>query len=131
MVALVTMKHSVILLPLVVLIWVFLNGSVYCQGPAVVNIGAIFTFNSVIGRAAKLAMETAVSDVNADPKILNGTELKLIPEDANCSAFLGSVGGNIGNVHFMFSLKKKKKNCSFCDISKLFTCLYGSQRFDK
>ncbi|KAK4577288.1 hypothetical protein RGQ29_027706 [Quercus rubra] len=86
------MKHSVILLPLVVLIWVFLNGSVYCQGPAVVNIGAIFTFNSVIGRAAKLAMETAVDDVNADPKILNGTRLNLISEDANCSAFLGSVG---------------------------------------
>ncbi|KAF3966631.1 hypothetical protein ACB098_06G096400 [Castanea mollissima] len=86
------MKHSVILLPLVVLIWVFLNGSVYCQGPAVVKIGAIFTFNSVIGRAAKVAMETAVSDVNADRSILNGTKLELISEDANCSAFLGSVG---------------------------------------
>ncbi|KAJ1389240.1 Periplasmic binding protein-like I [Sesbania bispinosa] len=44
--------------------------------PASVNIGAIFTFDSVIGKAAKAAMEMAVSDVNSDPKVLNGTKLK-------------------------------------------------------
>lgn len=112
------MKHSVILLPPVVLIWVFLNGSVYCQGPAVVKLGAIFTFNSVIGRAARVAMERAVSDVNADRKILNGTKLELISKDANCSAFLGSVGGNIGNVHLSF-LKKKKIAPSMIQVSSL------------
>ncbi|KAL6287376.1 hypothetical protein ACE6H2_011766 [Prunus campanulata] len=78
-------------LPLHTLIWVFLTGSLYCQRPSVVNIGAIFTFNSVIGRVARTAMEAAVSDVNADPRILNGTELRLHMEDANCSVFLGSV----------------------------------------
>ena len=59
-----------VVLPLVGLIWVFLNGCVYCQTPAGVNIGAIFTFNSVIGRAARVTMKAAISDVNADPKIL-------------------------------------------------------------
>lgn len=82
-------------LPLHTLIWVFLTGSLYCQRPSVVNIGAIFTFNSVIGRVAKTAMEAAVSDVNADPRILNGTELRLHMEDANCSVFLGSVEGTL------------------------------------
>lgn len=75
------------------LIWVLLTGCFYCQKPSVVNIGAIFTFNSVIGRVAKTAMEIAVSDVNADSRILVGTKLKLVKEDANCSAFLGSIEG--------------------------------------
>ncbi|XP_062152265.1 glutamate receptor 3.7 [Alnus glutinosa] len=85
------MKQFVVL-PLTILIWVFLTGSVYCQSPAVVNIGAVFTFNSVIGRVARVAMEAAVSDVNADPRILNETKLNLIQKEANCSAFLGSIG---------------------------------------
>ncbi|XP_012086330.1 glutamate receptor 3.7 isoform X2 [Jatropha curcas] len=75
-----------------VFILVFVNASVSCQRPKVVNIGAVFTFDSVIGRAARPAMETAVSDINADARILNGTELKLFMEDANCNVFLGSVG---------------------------------------
>lgn len=79
------------LVQVLILIWVFPYGSVYCQRPAVINVGAIFTFNSVIGRAAKTAMEAAVSDVNADRSILYGTTLKLIMEDANCSVFMGSV----------------------------------------
>ncbi|KAF5458353.1 hypothetical protein F2P56_022386 [Juglans regia] len=85
------MKHFV-LPPVMVFIWIFLTVSVHSQSPAVVNIGAIFTYNSVIGRAAKIAMEAAVSDVNADPTILNGTELKLLTDDAKCSVFLGAVG---------------------------------------
>lgn len=77
------------------LIWLLFNGFVCCQRPAVVNIGAIFTFDSVIGRVAKPAMETAVSDINNDRRILNGTKLNLITEDAKCNVFLGSVGGNL------------------------------------
>ncbi|KAJ7981300.1 Glutamate receptor [Quillaja saponaria] len=83
-------QHSFVL-P-IILLWVLLSGFVHCQTPAVVKIGAVFTFDSVIGRAAKVAIEAAVSDVNADPRILNGTELRLIMEDANCSVFLGSIG---------------------------------------
>ncbi|KAM7495206.1 hypothetical protein LguiB_029815 [Lonicera macranthoides] len=69
-----------------------LNGFVNCQEKAgVVNVGAIFTFDSVIGKVAKAAMEVAVSDINKDPRILNGTQLKLIMEDASCSVFMGSI----------------------------------------
>lgn len=78
---------------LMIWIWVILNGIAHCQRPASVNIGAVFTFDSVIGKAAKAAIEMAVSDVNADPVVLNGTKLKLIMEDASCSVFLGSIGG--------------------------------------
>ncbi|XP_021907284.1 glutamate receptor 3.7-like [Carica papaya] len=75
----------------VMVVWVFLASCVSCQRPHVVKIGAIFAFDSVIGKAAKPAIEAAVSDVNADPRILNGTELKLIIRDNNCSVFLDSI----------------------------------------
>ncbi|KAF9669523.1 hypothetical protein SADUNF_Sadunf14G0116400 [Salix dunnii] len=77
---------------LFVSIWLLVNGFVSCQRPDAVNLGAIFTFDSVIGRAAKPAMEAAVSDINNDSRILNGTKLNLLMDDVNCSVFLGSVG---------------------------------------
>nr|GMD38471.1 glutamate receptor 3.7-like isoform X1 [Ipomoea batatas] len=77
---------------LTVLVLGLLTVTVKCERPAVVNVGAVFTFNSVTGRAAKTAMEIAVSDVNGDPTILNGTKLNLIKVDANSSAFMGSIG---------------------------------------
>ncbi|XP_059662934.1 glutamate receptor 3.7 isoform X2 [Cornus florida] len=87
-----TMKSiATMRLPLLILI-LFNSACVYCQRPAVINIGALLTFNSVIGRAAKAAMEAAVSDINLDPSVLNGTQLKLITEDTNCSVFMGSIG---------------------------------------
>lgn len=78
-------------LPLALWVCVIFHGSVLCQRPAVVNIGAVFTFDSVIGRPAKVAMKVAVSDVNSDPRILNGTELNLIMGDAKCSVFMGCI----------------------------------------
>ncbi|XP_022776636.1 glutamate receptor 3.7 [Durio zibethinus] len=74
----------------VLIIWVSQSCFVGCQKPAVVNIAAIFTFDSVIGRAAKPAMEAAISDINATPRILNGTHLNLSMSDAYCNVFLGS-----------------------------------------
>lgn len=65
----------------------------YCQKAAVVKIGAVFTYDSVIGRGAKAAMEMAVEDVNSDPRILNGTQLELVMEDSSCSVFIGSIKG--------------------------------------
>ncbi|KAF9618767.1 hypothetical protein IFM89_002462 [Coptis chinensis] len=59
--------------------------------PAIVNIGAIFTFNSTIGRVAKIAMEAAVEDVNSDSSVLKGTKLVLKMQDSNCSGFIGLV----------------------------------------
>ncbi|CAH1435284.1 unnamed protein product [Lactuca virosa] len=60
--------------------------------PAVVNIGAIFTFDSTIGRVAKVAIEEAVKDVNANSTVLRGSELRIEMRSSNCSGFLGMVG---------------------------------------
>ncbi|KAF6175776.1 hypothetical protein GIB67_035903 [Kingdonia uniflora] len=79
------------LVTLFMLIWVQLNGVVDCQGNRVVNVGAVFTFNSVIGRVAKVAIEAAMADINADPCILKGVELRIIMEDSDCSVFMGSI----------------------------------------
>ncbi|KAK9021529.1 hypothetical protein V6N11_011516 [Hibiscus sabdariffa] len=59
--------------------------------PKVINIGALFTLNSVIGRAAQPAITAAIDDVNSNPNILNGIQLKLIVRDTNCSGFLGTM----------------------------------------
>ncbi|XP_043692027.1 glutamate receptor 3.7-like [Telopea speciosissima] len=83
---------SVISASLLIFICILLNGYVHCQRPPVVNVGVVFTFHSVIGRAAKSAMEAAAADINADQSILNGTQLNLIMADANCSVFMGSIG---------------------------------------
>lgn len=64
-----------------------------CKRPAVVNIGAVLSYDSVIGRVTRPAIEAAVADVNSDKNILDGTRLNLIMESANCNAFLGAVGG--------------------------------------
>ncbi|KAG7034969.1 Glutamate receptor 3.7, partial [Cucurbita argyrosperma subsp. argyrosperma] len=87
-----SLMESLLILTFIGSIWAFLAGSACCQRPAVVNIGAVFTFDSVIGRAAKVAMEAAVSDVNADPSILNGTKLNLVMADTHCNVLLGSIG---------------------------------------
>lgn len=61
--------------------------------PSEVAVGALFTYDSTIGRAARLAIELAVDDVNADRTVLAGTQLKLITQDTNCSGFLGTIEG--------------------------------------
>lgn len=57
--------------------------------PAVVNIGAIFTFNSTIGRVAKVAINAAVDDVNSNPNLLRGTRLVVQMQDSDCNPFIG------------------------------------------
>ncbi|KAK6258081.1 hypothetical protein SCA6_012555 [Theobroma cacao] len=59
--------------------------------PEVVNIGAIFSFQSVIGKAAKVAVEAAIEDINSNPDILRGTKLNLQLKDSNYSGFLAMV----------------------------------------
>lgn len=61
--------------------------------PAVVNIGAVFTFESTIGRVAKIAIKEAIKDVNSNASILPGTKLIVTMGDSNCSGFIGMVGG--------------------------------------
>ncbi|KAM7498284.1 hypothetical protein LguiA_022698 [Lonicera macranthoides] len=59
--------------------------------PGVVNVGSLFTMNSVIGRSVKPAIVAAIDDVNSDSTVLPGTKLNLISHDTNCSGFLGTI----------------------------------------
>uniref|UniRef100_A0A2P2IQI1 Glutamate receptor n=1 Tax=Rhizophora mucronata TaxID=61149 RepID=A0A2P2IQI1_RHIMU len=59
--------------------------------PAVVTIGAIFSFDSTIGRVAKIAIEEAIKDVNANTSILQGTKLEIKMQNSNCSGFVAMV----------------------------------------
>jgi ionotropic glutamate receptor/U3 small nucleolar RNA-associated protein 19 len=61
--------------------------------PDVVNIGALFTFNSIIGRVAKIAIAAAVNDINNDSRVLSGTKLVVQMQDTNSSGFIGIVQG--------------------------------------
>ena len=61
--------------------------------PSVVNIGALFPFNSTIGRVAKVAIAAAVNDINKDPSVLRGTKLVVQMQDTNYSGFIGIVQG--------------------------------------
>ncbi|CAL5391700.1 unnamed protein product [Camellia sinensis] len=67
------------------------NASVSSSKPNVVNIGALYTLNSVIGRSARPAIEAAVDDVNSDSTVLVGMKLNIILHDTNCSGFLGTM----------------------------------------
>ena len=61
--------------------------------PKEVKIGAIFVFNSTIGKAAKVAIQAAVDDVNSDPLVLHGTKLNITMQDSKQSGFIGIVEG--------------------------------------
>jgi len=91
--------------------WIWICGVAHSTTPASVNIGAVFAFDSVIGRVAKEAMEMAISDVNKNPTVLNGTELKLIMKDAMCNAFLGSIGGANPEPH---QFSSSSSCCCYC-----------------
>lgn len=61
--------------------------------PPSVTIGALFTFDSVIGRSARTAIQLAVDDVNRDPTVLSGTNLSVIFQDTKCSGFVATIQG--------------------------------------
>ncbi|KAH6799323.1 glutamate receptor 3.3 [Perilla frutescens var. frutescens] len=65
--------------------------------PDVVNIGSILTFDSVIGKVAKVAMEAAVDDVNSNSDLLRGTKLNITMCNTNFSGFSGIIQA----IHFM------------------------------
>lgn len=58
-----------------------------------VNVGAIFTFSTINGKVAQIAMKAAENDVNADPTFLGGRRLSISMHDSNFSGFLGIIGG--------------------------------------
>lgn len=61
----------------------------------VVNIGAIFTLQTINSRVSKIAIEAAEQDVNSDPRILGGRRLSIKIHDSNFSSFLGFIGGMV------------------------------------
>ncbi|KAL3620761.1 hypothetical protein CASFOL_035673 [Castilleja foliolosa] len=78
----------------VVLYSLFTKGfSVKVSKPEVINIGAIFSFDTINGRVSKIAMKAAVEDINSNPNILNASKLVLSMHDSNYSGFLGIIGG--------------------------------------
>lgn len=58
-----------------------------------VNIAAIFTFSTINGRVARIAINAAVEDINSDPSILGGRKLVLSMRDSNYSSFSTIIGG--------------------------------------
>ncbi|CAI9113454.1 OLC1v1014058C1 [Oldenlandia corymbosa var. corymbosa] len=62
--------------------------------PSFVNIGSTLTLDSFIGKAAKVAMDAAVEDVNINLAVLSGTKLNVTTFDSGHSGFLGIVEGN-------------------------------------
>ena len=74
---------------------IFSNGVVTNSStrPDVVNVGAILSYESIIGKVAKVAIEAAVEDVNSDPTVLPGTKIELTMQDSNYSGFLSIVEG--------------------------------------
>ncbi|XP_071708595.1 glutamate receptor 3.6-like [Rutidosis leptorrhynchoides] len=65
-----------------------LNDTSVSSRPHIVNIASVLTFDSIIGKVAKIALQEAIKDVNSDPTILKGTKLNLTLHDSNFSAFL-------------------------------------------
>ncbi|KAJ1287331.1 hypothetical protein BS78_02G001700 [Paspalum vaginatum] len=59
--------------------------------PPSVTIGALFTFDSVIGTSARAAIQLAVHDVNRDDTLLRGTNLSVLMQDTKCSGFVGTI----------------------------------------
>ena len=128
------MNHSWFILSLLLYVGVFPYGfSKNVSRPATVRIGAIFTFNSTIGRVAKIAMEQAVKDVNSNSSILPGTKLDLTMQDSNCSGFFGMVEGTLFflNLVSSFSLDLlifiiRQEFCSKKNLIAPITCTdYG------
>lgn len=71
--------------------------SLVAVSPGTVNVGAIFTFGSINGRVARIAMKAAEDDINSDPSILGGRKLSITMHDSNFSGFLGIIGGMISS----------------------------------
>ncbi|CAK8561940.1 unnamed protein product [Lathyrus sativus] len=64
-------------------------GSENSTAPEFLNIGVLYSFNTSVGRIVKIAVQTAVDDINSDSTILGKTKLKLsFQEDSKYRGFL-------------------------------------------
>ncbi|XP_059072638.1 glutamate receptor 3.3 isoform X2 [Cryptomeria japonica] len=57
--------------------------------PLMINVGALLSLNSTIGRISKIALEFAVQRINQEQKILRGTNILLKIMDYNCNTLQG------------------------------------------
>lgn len=92
-----------------------INNTTVSTRPDVVNIASILTFDSIIGKVAKIALEAAVEDVNSDPTILNGTRLNITLHDSKYSGFMSMMAGNICFVYYII----------FVQVSYTYSYTYG------
>ncbi|XP_015576348.1 glutamate receptor 3.6 isoform X2 [Ricinus communis] len=78
-----------------ILVFMVFNKGVTLNGvttrPRRLNVGAIMSFNTTVGKVARIAIKAAVNDVNSNPSILGGTELNIKIQDTNYSGFLGII----------------------------------------
>lgn len=74
-------------------LFILLLGGFSLQVPEAINIGSIFSFDTVNGKVAKIAMNAAVEDINLDSSVLGGRKLVLSTHDSNYSGFLSIIGG--------------------------------------
>jgi ionotropic glutamate receptor len=94
--------------------------SVGALRPDVVQVGAIFTFSTINGKVAKIAMKAAEDDVNSDPSILGGSKLLIRMHDSNFSGFLGIIGGKL----FYYLFCKYSLPVLILAVSLLFNLFY-------
>ena len=88
------MKVNWLLVLLISLMFVLSVGATNnVSTPAVINIGALFSFNSTIGEVVKIAIQEAVNDVNSNSSILHGSTLNLTMRNSDCSGFMGFIQG--------------------------------------
>lgn len=100
---LMTMINLVLLLSIFVL-FVEVFSEEAALRPNVVNVGAIFSFDTTNGKVAKFAMKAAEDDINSDPSILGGRKLSVALHDSNYSSFLGFIGGILFPISSYFQL---------------------------
>ena len=62
---------------------------------SLIHIGALVSYDTFNGRAARKAIQMAVDNINRDKNILNNSQLVLHMLDTNCSAFLGVAAGKL------------------------------------
>ena len=62
---------------------------------SVIHIGALISYDTIIGRVARKAIQMALDDINKDKNLLNNSELVLHMLDTNCSAFTGVAAGKL------------------------------------
>ena len=82
---------------------VFVNGvsTDFSNRPKIVNIGALFSLNSTIGKVANVAIQAAIDDVNSSSDVLHGTQLNISMLDNCQSGFLGIAQSKTPFSHFL------------------------------